>query len=133
MFRDLKKNLFIKENKAECLLTITTGQLSAPFINVFPIIMYLYYSNFLAVMVDVYRGFLHFSQACQTIAILWSRPVARLDFRGCRTPESGPFGPNPPHKTPFLAHFVAKSGYLGWLRACYGGFMRYDNISVVDC
>ena len=32
---------------------------------------------------------------------------------GCGTPESGPFGPNPPHKTPFLAHFVAKSGPFG--------------------
>ena len=53
---------------------------------------------------------------------------------GCGTTESGPFGPNsphkplflahfvtkldlldltPPHKTPFLAHFVAKSGPFG--------------------
>ncbi len=58
------------------------------------------------------------------------RPVARLDFRGCGTPESGPFGPNPPYKTPFLAHFVAKSEPFGrfgvvhhtppWLRAWQG-------------
>ncbi len=27
--------------------------------------------------------------------------------------KSGPFGPNPPRKTPILAHFVAKSGPFG--------------------
>ena len=41
------------------------------------------------------------------------RPVARLDFGGCGTPESGPFGPNPPHETSFLAHFMTKSGPFG--------------------
>ena len=39
-------------------------------------------------------------------------------FWGCGTPESGPFGPNPPHKTQFLAHFVAKSGPFGRLGGC---------------
>ena len=38
------------------------------------------------------------------------RLVARLDFRGCGTPESGPFGPNPHHETKFSVYFVTKSG-----------------------
>ncbi len=38
---------------------------------------------------------------------------------GCRIPGSGPFRPNPPHKTyPFLAHFVAKSGPFGRFLGC---------------
>ncbi len=48
-----------------------------------------------------------------TFRIIKLRPVAKLEFRGCGTPESGPFGSNPPHKTPFLAYFVAKSGPFG--------------------
>ena len=69
-----------------------------------------------------------------------TRPVARIDFLGVRDPKkvdlldpkSGLFEPhplNPPTKTPFLAHFVAKSAPFGrfwvmrrtpappWLRA----------------
>ncbi len=42
-----------------------------------------------------------------------SRPVARLDFRGCGIPENGPFGPKPPHKPPFLTQFVSKNGLFG--------------------
>ena len=41
------------------------------------------------------------------------RPVARLSFEGCGTPESGPFGPDPPRKTPFLVHFMTKSEPFG--------------------
>ena len=37
-----------------------------------------------------------------------------LQFRlSCGTPESGPFGPNPPLKTQFLVHFVPKKGPFG--------------------
>ena len=52
---------------------------------------------------------------CSSKNLNRTRPVARHDFRECRTPESGPFGPNPLHITPFLAHFVAKvkSGPFG--------------------
>ncbi len=53
-----------------------------------------------------------FCRCCKNILVR-DRPVARLDFRGCGIPESGPFGPNPPHKTSFLAHFVTKSEVFG--------------------
>ena len=53
-----------------------------------------------------------------------ARPVARIDFGGVRDPQrvdildpkSGLFltsPPYPPTKTPFLAHFVTKSGPFG--------------------
>ena len=72
-----------------------------------------------------------------------ARPIARIDFGGCRTPKMGTFWTqkvdllnlthlNPLTNAPFFAHFVAKSGSFGrfegvhctpappWLRAWTG-------------
>ena len=57
------------------------------------------------------------------------RPVARVDLGGCGTPKKWTFWtqkvdffePHPPYlptKTPFLAHFVAKSGPFGRFGGC---------------
>ena len=51
-----------------------------------------------------------------------SRPITRINLRGCRTPKSGPFGPKkwtfwtpPPYpsKTPFFGPFCGLSGPFG--------------------
>ena len=53
---------------------------------------------------------------------LLPRPVARIDFLGgCGTPKKWTFWTSPPiplTKTPFLAHFVAKSGPFGRFGGC---------------
>ena len=58
-----------------------------------------------------------------------NRPVARIDFGGVQDPKKWtfwtqkvdffePHPPYPPTKTPFLAHFVAKSGLFGRFGGC---------------
>ncbi len=45
--------------------------------------------------------------------ILDLTPLIKTPFLSHFVTKSGPFGPNPPHKPSFLAHFVAKSGPFG--------------------
>ena len=57
------------------------------------------------------------AQSKCNVYLIHYRPVARLDFRGCGTPESGPFGPNPLIKThfwPTLCQKVDLLADLGW-------------------
>ncbi len=41
-------------------------------------------------------------------------PPHKTPFLAHFVTKRGPFGPNPPHKTPFWAHFVAKSPGKKW-------------------